>query len=129
MTHDQAFSLSQLHHVQLAIPAGGEDACRQFWVQTLGMTELPKPPALAAKGGCWFDGGGVEVHVGVESDFAPARKAHPGILVTGLRDLAARLEAAGTTVTWDGEMPGYERFYAADPFGNRLEFLQPASAT
>jgi catechol 2,3-dioxygenase-like lactoylglutathione lyase family enzyme len=125
MTQRATFTLSRLHHVQLAIPVGGEDACRRFWGEILGMTELLKPPTLAAKGGCWFDGGGIEVHLGVEKDFAPARKAHPGILVSGLTDLAARLETAGTTVTWDDEMPGYDRFYAADPFGNRLEFLQP----
>lgn len=125
MTSLDHFTFSRLHHVQLAIPADGEDACRKFWGETLGMAEMSKPPALAARGGCWFDGGGVEVHLGVEPDFAPSRKAHPGILVTGLRDLAARLEAAGTAVTWDDQMPGYDRFYAADPFGNRLEFLQP----
>ena len=119
------FTLSRLHHVQLAIPAGGEDACRQFYGQTLGMAELLKPPALAARGGCWFDGGGVELHLGVEPGFSPSSKAHPGILVTGLHNLAAQLEAAGTTVTWDAEIPGYDRFYANDPFGNRLEFLQP----
>jgi catechol 2,3-dioxygenase-like lactoylglutathione lyase family enzyme len=126
MTASGTFSLAKLHHVQLAIPAGSEDACRRFWGDTLGMTELAKPPALAARGGCWFGGGGVEIHLGVESDFGPARKAHPGILVSGLKDLAARLESAGIPVKWDDEMPGYERFYAADPFGNRLEFLQPA---
>jgi catechol 2,3-dioxygenase-like lactoylglutathione lyase family enzyme len=121
------FTFRRLHHVQLAIPPGGEQACRRFWGETLGMTELGKPPALAARGGCWFDGGGVEVHLGVEADFAPSRKAHPGILVAGLADLAARLEADGTTVTWDDQMPGYDRFYASDPFGNRLEFIEPRS--
>jgi catechol 2,3-dioxygenase-like lactoylglutathione lyase family enzyme len=127
MTTIGTFSLTKLHHVQLAIPAGSEDACRRFWGETLGMTELAKPSALAARGGCWFGGGGVEIHLGVEADFAPARKAHPGILVSGLKELAARLESAGIPVQWDDEMPGYERFYAADPFGNRLEFLQPAA--
>lgn len=125
MTHAFAFSFSRLHHVQLAIPAGGEEASRQFWGEMLGMAEMPKPPELATRGGCWFDGGGVEVHLGVEPAFSPSRKAHPGILVTGLHDLATRFEAAGTTVTWDAQMPGYDRFYANDPFGNRLEFLEP----
>jgi catechol 2,3-dioxygenase-like lactoylglutathione lyase family enzyme len=124
MRADGTFTLTALHHVQLAIPAGQEDACRRFWGQVLGMTELEKPPALAARGGSWFSGGGIVVHLGVESDFSPARKAHPGIGVDGLAALAARLEATGTTVTWDEEMPGYDRFYAHDPFGNRLEFLQ-----
>jgi catechol 2,3-dioxygenase-like lactoylglutathione lyase family enzyme len=119
------FRLGALHHVQLAIPPGSEEACREFWGTALGMTELVKPPVLAARGGCWFEGGGLVVHLGVESDFRPALKAHPGILVDGLTELAARLEAAGSPVTWDDEMPGYDRFYSADPFGNRLEFLQP----
>jgi catechol 2,3-dioxygenase-like lactoylglutathione lyase family enzyme len=119
------FALARLHHVQLAIPAGGEEECRAFWGGVLGMDELEKPPVLAARGGCWFRGGGLEVHLGVEQDFAPARKAHPGILVDDLRGLAGTLTAAGVEVTWDGEFPGHDRFYAADPFGNRLEFLEP----
>ena len=123
MTDD--FELSTLHHVQLAIPAGGEAACRAFWAGVLGMAELDKPPVLAARGGCWFRGGGLEVHLGVEDPFVPARKAHPGVLVAGLRGLASRLEGAGVEVTWDGEFPGHDRFYAHDPFGNRLEFLEP----
>ncbi|HVB42194.1 MAG TPA: VOC family protein [Streptosporangiaceae bacterium] len=127
MTAYAGFTMTGLHHVQLAIPPGGEGACRTFWGEVLGMTELTKPPELAARGGCWFSGGGLEIHLGVEAEFSPARKAHPGISVTGLRDLAARLEAAGTSVTWDAEMEGYDRFYAHDPFGNRLEFLQPKS--
>jgi catechol 2,3-dioxygenase-like lactoylglutathione lyase family enzyme len=120
-----AFTFARLHHVQLAIPAGGEEECRSFWGGVLGMDEMAKPPVLAARGGCWFRGGGLEVHLGVEQDFAPARKAHPGILVGDLRGLADTLTAAGVEVTWDGEFPGHDRFYAADPFGNRLEFLEP----
>jgi catechol 2,3-dioxygenase-like lactoylglutathione lyase family enzyme len=111
--------------VQLAIPAGGEAACRAFFGGVLGMRELEKPPALAARGGCWFRAGGVELHLGVEPGFAPARKAHPGILVTGLDALATRLVEAGIPVTPDRELPGYARVYVADPFGNRLEFLEP----
>ena len=127
---DSGFALRPIHHVQLAIPAGGEAACRAFWGEALGMTELTKPPVLAARGGCWFrsadlGGGALEVHLGVESPFAPARKAHPGLLVQGLKACAARLETAGVPVTWDGEFPGHHRFYAEDPFGNRLEFLEP----
>jgi catechol 2,3-dioxygenase-like lactoylglutathione lyase family enzyme len=123
--HMATFGFERLHHVQLAIPPRGEDQCRSFWGATLGMAELDKPAVLAARGGCWFRGGGLEVHCGVEDDFAPARKAHPGILVTGLRDLADRLETAGVEVTWDEHFPGHDRFYADDPFGNRLEFLEP----
>lgn len=114
-----------LHHVQMAVPIGSEDTCRSFWRDVLGMDEVPKPSVLAARGGCWFRGGGLEVHLGVEPDFSPAGKAHPGILVTDLRGLAERLQNAGVTVTWDDEFPGHDRFYAHDPFGNRLEFMQP----
>lgn len=121
------FTLLPIHHVQLAIPRGGEDACRQFWSGLLGMRELAKPAALAARGGCWFRGGDLEVHLGVEEPFAPARKAHPGLLVDGLRQLARRLEEAEYPVVWDDDFPGHDRFYSADPFGNRLEFLQPQS--
>ena len=91
----QPFAFWPLHHVQLAIPPGGEDRCRDFWGGVLGLTELEKPPVLAARGGCWFRGGELEVHLGVEDPFAPARKAHPGVLVTGLHALADRLAAAG----------------------------------
>jgi catechol 2,3-dioxygenase-like lactoylglutathione lyase family enzyme len=120
------FSFERLHHVQLAIPAGVEDRCRAFWGELLGMEEVEKPPVLAARGGCWFRSAGVEVHLGVEEPFVPARKAHPGLLVRDLAGLAAALESAGVQVTWDPEFPGHDRFYAADPFGNRLEFLEPS---
>jgi catechol 2,3-dioxygenase-like lactoylglutathione lyase family enzyme len=119
-------TFERLHHVQLAIPPGGEDHCRQFWGSLLGMVELDKPPALAARGGCWFRSGGFEVHLGVEDDFSPARKAHPGILVDGIDTIAERLAAGGVEVRWDPHFPGHRRFYADDPFGNRLEFLEPA---
>ena len=115
----------RLHHVQLAVPPGSEEETRAFWVGLLGLVEVEKPPVLAARGGLWVRGEGIEVHLGVEADFRPARKAHPGIVVTDLDALAAHLEEAGVPVTWDGEFPGHRRFYAADPFGNRLEFLQP----
>jgi catechol 2,3-dioxygenase-like lactoylglutathione lyase family enzyme len=114
-----------LHHVQLAMPVGREQAARTFYAGVLGMTELSKPAALAGRGGAWFRGGGVEFHLGTEEEFRPARKAHPGILTGGLDRLAERLAAAGHPVTWDGAFPGFRRFYAADPFGNRLEFLEP----
>ena len=127
MTSRDRFKITGLHHIQLAIPAGQEETCRQFWGQTLGLAELTKPAGLAGRGGCWFGGGGLEVHLGVEADFTPARKAHPGIVVDGLADLAAKLEAAGATVVWDTELEGHDRFYSSDPFGNRLEFLEPAS--
>ncbi|WP_406298174.1 glyoxalase [Embleya sp. NBC_00888] len=114
-----------LHHVQLAIPAGSEDACRAFYLGVLGMTEVAKPPVLAARGGLWVRAGTLEMHLGVEADFRPARKAHPGILVADLDDVMARLTANGTEVVPDGEFPGHRRCYAQDAVGNRLEFLQP----
>lgn len=115
----------RLHHTQLAMPAGAEDRARAFYVAALGMREIEKPPVLAARGGVWFRAGGVELHLGVEEGFAPARKAHPGVLVTDLDALVARLAAAGVPTRPDGEFPGHRRCYADDPFGNRLEFLEP----
>ena len=110
-------------HVQLAIPAGAEAACRRFYVELLGMTELTKPPELAQRGGLWVRSGAVEIHLGVEADFRPARKAHPGILVADIDALGARLEAAGHAPRWDDAIPGVRRFFAADPLDNRLEFI------
>jgi catechol 2,3-dioxygenase-like lactoylglutathione lyase family enzyme len=125
VTGDPAFVFGPMHHVQLAVPPGSEAACRRFWGELLGMRELDKPAVLAARGGCWFRSGGLEVHLGVEADFRPARKAHPGILVSDLQALADRFQAAGVDITPDTDFPGHGRFYAQDPFGNRLEFLQP----
>jgi catechol 2,3-dioxygenase-like lactoylglutathione lyase family enzyme len=123
----QPFSLDRVDHVQLAVPAGGEERCRAFWGGLLGLTELAKPDALAARGGCWFQGSGFQVHLGVEAEFRPARKAHPGFEVDGLAALAALAEllaAHGHPVVWSDEVPGQDRFHTADPFGNRLEFLR-----
>ena len=117
--------IAALDHVQLAAPAGSEDALRAYYTGTLGMTEIPKPPALAARGGCWFQAGPVQLHLGIEQDFRPAQKAHPGLRVTGIEAYAARLEAHGAQVVWDDNLPGHLRFYSHDPVGNRLEFLEP----
>lgn len=115
-----------IHHVQLACPPGSEDVARDFYVGLLGLSELPKPPALAGRGGCWFGGHGIELHLGVEEGFRPARKAHPGLLWPDLDALAERLAGAGHPVTWaDDELPGFRRFHTADGHGNRLEFLAP----
>lgn len=115
---------AHLHHVQLAIPAGGEDRAREFWVGTLGIQEVAKPPVLAARGGCWFRAGAFELHLGVEDPFSPARKAHPGIEVDDLDEIVGRLSEASIESTPDGNFPGFRRIYVHDPFGNRLEFLQ-----
>lgn len=113
-----------LDHVQLAMPAGAEDAARAFYAGVLGMTELPKPPNLAARGGVWFAAGGAHVHLGVEAEFRPARKAHPGLLVDDLAAFTARCEAGGHPVRHDEPLPGYDRVYVDDPFGNRIELME-----
>ncbi|MFG3428428.1 VOC family protein [Streptomyces californicus] len=119
------YGLAAVDHVQLAAPPGSEDTLRAFYTDALGMTEIPKPPVLAARGGCWFAAEPVQLHLGVEQDFHPAKKAHPGLRVTGIEAYAAHLEAHGADVTWDDDLPAHRRFYAHDPVGNRLEFLEP----
>ncbi|HLY35397.1 MAG TPA: VOC family protein [Candidatus Limnocylindria bacterium] len=114
-----------IHHVQLAAPPASEGRQRAFWVGVLAFAEVEKPPALAGRGGCWFHGDGIEIHVGVAEGFRPARKAHPGFLVRDLDGWADRLAAAGYPVNWDADFPGMRRFYTEDPNGNRLEFLEP----
>ncbi|TDD90168.1 glyoxalase [Actinomadura darangshiensis] len=118
--------ITGVHHIQLAAPPGSEDGLRAFYTGVLGLDEVPKPPGLAGRGGAWFRGGGVELHLGIEEGFRPARKAHPGLLVHDLDALAARLNAAGHATRPDDLLPGYRRCYADDPAGNRLEFLQPS---
>lgn len=115
--------LLAIDHVQLAMPPGGEPAARAFYAGLLGLAEARKPARLAARGGVWFEAGAVRVHLGVEQDFRPARKAHPAFLVRDLERLRARLEGAGVELRDDDAIPGTRRFYAADPFGNRLEFV------
>lgn len=114
-----------LHHAQLAAPAGSEQALRDFYVGILGMTEVTKPITLAGRGGAWFRAGALELHLGVEEDFRPARKAHPGLLVENLPAYADRLVARGIPVKWDDNLPGFRRCYIADPHGNRIELLEP----
>jgi catechol 2,3-dioxygenase-like lactoylglutathione lyase family enzyme len=116
-----------IHHVQLSCPPGSEEVLRDFYGGVLGLEEIAKPPALAARGGCWFRGPGFELHLGVEQDFRPARRAHPGLLVADLDSWASRLAAAGYPADHDTDLPGMRRFYTHDPHGNRLEFLQPVT--
>jgi catechol 2,3-dioxygenase-like lactoylglutathione lyase family enzyme len=118
------FSFTAFDHVQLTIPAGGEQRSRDFWGELLGLAEIPKPLALAGRGGCWFQGPGFQLHLGVEQDFRPARKAHPGFRISGLRALADRLGEHGYPATFSDDVPGQDRFHTVDPFGNRLEFLE-----
>jgi catechol 2,3-dioxygenase-like lactoylglutathione lyase family enzyme len=114
-----------LHHVQLAMPVGEEDKARAFYTGLLLMREVSKPEALAGRGGCWFESGALRLHLGVETPFVAARKAHPALQVEALDEWAERLNNGGAPVLWDADLPGYRRFYTADPFGNRIEFLEP----
>ncbi|MBA4165264.1 MAG: glyoxalase [Erythrobacter sp.] len=112
-----------IDHVQLAIPAGGEDKARAFFVAVLGMREVPKPTNLSPSG-CWFESGALSLHIGVDPDFRPAAKAHPALLVDDLASLRARLEAAGCETRDDEPIEGYQRCFTSDPFGNRIELMQ-----
>ena len=115
--------LSAIDHVQLAMPAGEEAKARAFYADLLGLTEVQKPPVLAARGGCWFERGPVRLHLGVEKDFRPAKKAHPALLVSDYDKFVQRLSAAGVQVTPDDANDGVRRCYIQDPFGNRIELI------
>lgn len=117
-------TLLRLEHVQLAMPEGGEDAARRFYCDILGIPEVPKPARLASRGGCWFESGDLKVHLGVETDFRPARKAHPAFLVSGLATVTERLTAARHVVVNDEPLNGLDRVYTDDPFGNRIELME-----
>lgn len=114
---------SAIDHVQLAAPAGGEDTARNFYAEILGMEEIPKPPLLAQRGGVWFASGGVQIHIGIEPDFRPARKAHPALRCRDYDGLITRLRAAGVEVVEPEDIPGVRRAHVHDPFGNRIELL------
>ena len=113
-----------IDHVQLAMPPGGEDAARRFYAGVLALREVPKPAALAARGGAWFESGPVRVHLGVEQEFRPAVKAHPGFMVDDLGALIRTAQEAGHRVVRDDAEAGMDRAYVFDPFGNRLELIQ-----
>jgi catechol 2,3-dioxygenase-like lactoylglutathione lyase family enzyme len=117
-----------LHHVQLAMPPGGEEDARRFYGDVLGLGEVPKPPDLATRGGCWFRGDRLELHLGVEEGFRAARKAHPAFVVDDLDALRAVLDEVGVETRDDAPLEGFRRFHAWDPFGNRLEFLEAQTA-
>ena len=117
-----------LDHVQLAMPAGGEAEARAFYCGVLGLAEVAKPPHLAARGGCWFESEGVRIHLGVEREFRPATKAHPALRVSGLAELLERCRKGGYAVVDDEPLAGYRRAYLADPFGNRIEVMEPSAA-
>jgi catechol 2,3-dioxygenase-like lactoylglutathione lyase family enzyme len=117
-----------IDHVQLAIPPDGEPAARRFYGELLGLVEVPKPPAIAARGGCWFESGAVKIHLGVEDDFRPARRAHPALLCRDYQGLLARLAGAGVAVHDAADVPGVTRCHVDDPFGNRIELIAPGTA-
>lgn len=117
-----------IDHVQVAIPVGGEDVARRFYGALIGLTELPKPAEMAARGGCWFAVGDRQLHLGVEADFRPAKKAHVALRTTALAALRARMDAAGYTTTEDTLVEGRARFFTHDPVGNRIEFIEAEPA-
>ena len=111
-----------IDHVQLAMPTGAEPVAREFYVGVLGLTEMPKPPVMEARGGCWFEAGAVRLHLGADADFRPARKAHPALLI---RDLARFVAERNLSAKWSDEIPGTVRCHINDPFGNRIELIEP----
>jgi len=114
---------TDIDHVQLAMPIGEEEIARRFYAGVLGMTELAKPPELATRGGCWFQSGTVQLHLGVESDFRPAKKAHPAFRCKNYHELLLHLRGAGIAVTEVDDIPGVRRCHIHDPFGNRIELI------
>lgn len=125
MGHHQRVRIVRLDHVQLAMPEGRESEAVAFYEGLLGIPQVAKPPALAARGGCWFERDALKVHLGVDCDFRPARKAHPAFIVEDVRALVAALLAAGCPVRDDEPLDGYDRVYVDDPFGNRIELMEP----
>jgi catechol 2,3-dioxygenase-like lactoylglutathione lyase family enzyme len=119
--------VARIDHIQIAAPGGCEAAARDFYGLVLGLKEIAKPPFLAARGGCWFECGSQQVHIGVEQNFQPARKAHPAFAVSDLDELRKVLLARSVPIVDDESLPGTCRFYAEDPWGNRLEFVETGS--
>jgi catechol 2,3-dioxygenase-like lactoylglutathione lyase family enzyme len=114
-----------IDHVQIAMPTGQEEKARAFYIELLGFTEIPKPAELAKRGGVWFQSGNMQLHLGVEADFRPARKAHPAFVVQDLATLIAAVQAAGyETDTSQPPLHGYRRAHVFDPFGNRIELME-----
>jgi len=119
-------ALLAIDHVQIAIPPGAEDVARGFYRDVLGLPETPKPEPLARRGGFWLQGAGFQIHVGIDADFHPARKAHPAFRVRGVAALLERALAHGLEAHRDEELAGVSRIFVYDPFGNRLEFIESA---
>ena len=116
--------LTGIDHIQIAAPSGSEESAREFYGVLLGMEEIPKPENLKARGGCWFLCGSQEVHIGIQNDFIPAKKAHPGFTVNAIEQLKSRLKEAEYEISEEPPIDGRSRFFTHDPFGNRIEFLE-----
>lgn len=117
-------TITTIDHVQIAMPPGGEEKSREFYGKLLGLDEKQKPTELAKRGGNWFEKGNIRVHLGVEKEFIPAKKAHLALSVTNLDQLAELLKLSGYTVEYDNAIPNVRRFYTEDPFGNRIELME-----
>lgn len=118
------FSFISIDHIQLAAPSGCEEQARKFFGEILRLEEIPKPENLQKRGGCWFKCGNQEIHIGVQADFSPAKKAHPGLVVENLTELRSVLENEGYKIKEEPPIDGRNRFFVDDPFGNRIEFLE-----
>lgn len=116
--------LQSIDHVQLAAPPGCEDEARRFFGTIFGLAEVKKPEALETRGGCWFKGPGVELHIGIEEPFTPSRKAHPAFSVIDIDSVARILESHHILLSWDNTIPDVRRFYISDPWGNRIELIE-----
>jgi catechol 2,3-dioxygenase-like lactoylglutathione lyase family enzyme len=112
-----------IDHVQLSMPPGEEQKARDFYGSLLGMEEVPKPTKLAQRGGCWFGSGGVQIHLGVEADFRPAKKAHPALRCRDYAALLQHLRDSGIVVNEPDDIAGVRRCHVHDPFGNRIEII------
>jgi catechol 2,3-dioxygenase-like lactoylglutathione lyase family enzyme len=125
---EETMRVRRVDHVLLAMPPGRESEARNFYQGILGIPEAVKPNDLAARGGCWFEDGELKIHLGVEKNFAPARKAHPALLVENLAALTATLVKAGVPISHDQPLEGYDRIFVHDPFGNRIELMEPKAS-
>ena len=123
--HNRVMAVRAIDHVQLAMPSGGEDVATAFYEGLLGIPRVVKPAHLELRGGCWFEHDDLKIHLGVDADFRPARKAHPALLVVDLPSLVASLRAASVEIRDDEPLEGYDRVYVDDPFGNRIELIEP----
>lgn len=118
-------TIKSIDHIQIAMPKGEEETARAFYIGLLGFTEIPKPPELAARGGAWFQAGSVQLHLGIEADFRPARKAHPAFLVNNLDEMITKIQMSEyETDTSQPPLDGYKRAHVFDPFGNRIELME-----